>query len=515
MSAIGEQVALPLSPDAPQQVEAKRKSSPMRRDTVIYGVGIVMRRAAALIMLPVYTRLLTPTDYGLLQMLDITLDVASILMSAGMTAGVMRFYFKASTERGKRETIVTAALLVLSLNAIGALLIAFGARPIHDHVLGGAGTLTMVYIAACNFALNETLTVPMLLMQIEGRATLYSMTSLVRLVGQLSLNILLLVVFRMGPLGILLSTLVTNVAVGGTAMIWMLRRTGFTPSLAAMRDLRRFGVPYQLAIAATFMLQFGDRFFLEAYRGLAVVGLYAFAYQFGFLIDQLGAQPFMRAWQPRRFAATSAERGEREVSDNAGLHALTLCVVSLGLALSLFGRPALRVIANPAYYPAANLIPLIVTAFIFQSWGSVVQFGIDAAERTKYVTLVIWVSAIIIAGLYAVMIPRFGAYGAAAATLIAFAARTVLLNHFANKVWPLTYEWSRQLRILAVAAVLCGVAWVIPTDGLLSESAIAALLYALFAAYVWRVELSDELRSVLKLRLRRFATLPKRWLVPA
>ena len=194
---------------------------------------------------------------------------------------------------------------------------------------------------------------------------------------------------------------------------------------------------------------------------------------------------------------------------------MTLCVVSLGLALSLFGRPALRVLANPAYYPAANLIPLIVTAFIFQSWGGVVQFGIDAAERTKYVTLVIWVSAIIIAALYAVMIPRFGAYGAASATLIAFSARTVLLSYFAKKVWPLTYHWGRQFRILAVGAVLCAFAWLVPTDGFFSESVVAALLYTLFAVYVWRAELSEDLRSALRHRLSRFAAMPRRWLVPA
>ena len=61
----------------------------------------------------------------------------------------------------------------------------------------------------------------MLLMQIEGKPALFSATSLVRLVLQLTLNILLLVVFRLGPLGILLSTLVTNISIGLTSMVWM------------------------------------------------------------------------------------------------------------------------------------------------------------------------------------------------------------------------------------------------------------------------------------------------------
>jgi O-antigen/teichoic acid export membrane protein len=515
VTAIAEQVVMPATEDALEEAKRPQQTRPLRRDAVIYGAGIVMRRAAALIMLPIYTRLLTPSDYGLLQMLDITLDVASILMSAGMTAGVMRFYFKATTQRGRSHVIVTAAFLVLAMNAIGALFLALGAGQIHQHVLGGAGTITLVYIAAANFALNELLTVPMLLMQIEGRATLFSVTALARLVCQLSLNILLLVVFRLGPLGILVSTLITNIAIGGTAMFWMVRRVGFHPSRAAVRDLRRFGVPYQLAIAATFMLQFGDRFFLEHYRGLAAVGLYAFAYQFGFLIDQMGAQPFMRAWQPRRFAATTAPRAEREKADNAGLHALTLCVVSLGLGIALFVRPALRLIANPEYYPAAKLVPLIVLAFVFQAWGGVVQFGIDAAERTRYATLVTWLSAALIALLYLALIPAYGAYGAAAATVISFAVRTVLLTHFANKVWPMTYDWARQLRLLSVGIALCALDWAIPARGLLPEASAALVLYLGYAFYAWNLELPDELRSAVRSKVGRLTSFGRRRMATA
>ena len=454
---------------------------PIGRDALIYGVGTIMRRAASLVMLPVYTRLLTPRDYGLLQMLDMTVDVATILMSAGMTAGVMRFYFKAATERARREVVITATWLVLALNLVGAILLAFGAVPIHQRVLGGAGAPFYIYIAAANFALGQMLTIPMLLMQIQGRAKLFSITSIVQLVGQLSFNIVLLVVFRLGPLGILVSTLVTNILVGGTAMVWMLRQTGFFGSWTALRDLRRFGVPYQIATAATFVLQFGDRFFLEAHRGLATVGLYALAYQFAFLVDQIGTGPFMRAWQPLRFANLRAPREVRERADNLALHALTLTVVSVCLGEVLFVRLGLRLIAGPAFFGAAGLVPFVVAAFVFQAWGSVIQFGIDAAEKTRYSAIVMWISASLILVLYALLIPPFGAYGAGLATLISFAFRTALLGYFSNRVWPHRYAWLPQLRILGVASVFGAISWAVPVQGLSAEASLGSFLYVLYA----------------------------------
>lgn len=473
----------------------------VRRDALIYGFGIVMRRAAALIMLPVYTRLLTPSDYGLLQMLDMTLDIASILMSAGMTAGVMRFYFKATTERERHEVVFTAAALVLGLNLLGGGLLALGAAPIHQHVLDGAGERYFIYIAAANFALNETLTLPMLLMQVEGRAALFSLTSLARLVCQLSLNILFLVVFRMGPLGILMSTLITNVLLGGVAMTWLVRRVGLRGSRAALHDLRRFGVPYQLATLATFVLQFGDRFFLEASRGLAAVGIYGFAYQFGFLLDQLGTGPYMRAWQPRRFAAAHATREVRERADDAGLHTLAVSVLTVALAMTLFARSGLALVIGPAFRPASNLVPIICAAFVIQAWGGVVQFGIEAAEKTKYTTYATWISAGTVIVLYAILIPPFGAMGAAFATLTSFALRTVLLNRFSQKVWPQRYAYGAPARCAALAVGVAVLAWSVNFTNVLVELAYTALLFLLYAAGVWEYAIARGARDELKGRI--------------
>ena len=467
----------------------------LRRDALIYAAGTIMRRAATLIMLPLYTRLLTPSDYGLLQMLGMTVDVAAILVSAGMTAGVMRFYFKAQTTKERHEVVATATALVLLLNIAGGLLMVAAAAPIHQHLLGGAGARYLIFIAAANFALDEMLTMPMLLMQIQGRAMLYSSTSLVRLVAQLALNILFLVVLRLGPLGILLSTLITNVVIGGGAMVWLVRQVGVRTNWSAFRDLRRFGVPYQIATAATFVLQFGDRFFLESYRGLAVVGLYGFAYQFGFMLDQLGTAPFMRAWQPQRFADAHLPREQRERADNQTFQGLTLSVVTLGLTMSLFARPALRIIASSDYFPAAGLVPLIVIAFIFQAWGGVVQFGIDAAEQTRYTSYIVWTSAAVILGLYALLVPPFGAYGAAAATIVSFGLRLVLLAHFAGRLWPQSYAWGAQLRIFGIAVVAAIACWLVPPAGLMIDGAVATLFFALYAVAVWHLALSRPLRA--------------------
>ena len=64
------------------------------RDAVVYGVGVVAQRLATILLLPIYTRLLTPRDYGLIELLQLSVEITTILVSAGTMSGVLRFYYK-------------------------------------------------------------------------------------------------------------------------------------------------------------------------------------------------------------------------------------------------------------------------------------------------------------------------------------------------------------------------------------------------------------------------------------
>lgn len=472
------------------------------KEILIYGLGVVASRAASFIMLPVYTRLLTPTDYGLLQMLDMTLDVASILVSAGVTTGVMRFYFKATTERGRREVLGSALLLQVGLNLLGTLLLCLGAGPIWRLGLRGTGAPTMVYVAAANFSLGVLSTVPLLQMQMERKALAYSVAMFSRVVLQLGLNILLLVGFRWGVLGILLSTMTTGVVIGGATIGWMLRHTRPAVSRAAVRDLRRFGVPYQIATAATFILTFGDRFFLEALHGLAAVGIYGLAYQFGFLLDSLAVSPFNRAWGPQRYQLASHPREFRDAKYNQGFLYLSLIMVTTAVGITLFVQPVLEIMSDSSFWPASRIVPVVVAAYVVQSWSGVVQFGIDVSERTKYVTYAMWISVVVILGLYALLIPRFGAMGAAVATLLAFSVRFALLYWFSQRLWPVTYRWAPPLKLAGCAALLTGAAFAVDLNGFVAKGLLGAGLLTVYLAFVWLAVLDREDRGLLREMVR-------------
>ena len=257
------------------------------KDTALYGFGVAISRMVSFIMLPIYTRFLTPADYGILQLLEITLEIVSILMVAGMASGMTRFYFKAKTAEQRHSVVFTAFTLQTSLSVAGTILLIWAAPLVWRHGLGGSGTIFLVQLAAANFTLNTLSYVPLLFMQVQQRPVAYVAATSGRLVLQLSLNILFVVGLEWGVVGILWSTFISGIVVGSVLVTWMIRTTGPRINREDLGDLFRFGLPYQVAWAGSFVLTFGDRLFLQKYDGVAAVGLYGLAYQFGFILYQL------------------------------------------------------------------------------------------------------------------------------------------------------------------------------------------------------------------------------------
>src|SRR5689334_13203728 len=100
------------------------------RHSFVYGMGTVLAKALGFIMLPLYTHYLSPRDYGILEILDLTMTLIGMFLNMGITAALLRYYniHKSSSERHK--VVATAFLFVIGTGVAAWLLAALFARPI-------------------------------------------------------------------------------------------------------------------------------------------------------------------------------------------------------------------------------------------------------------------------------------------------------------------------------------------------------------------------------------------------
>ena len=83
------------------------------RDAGVYGLGIVATRLVGFFMIPIYTRVLTPADYGVLDAISRLVDALSLLLALGVAQSVMRYYNEPVDEAGRRRFESTALLMIL------------------------------------------------------------------------------------------------------------------------------------------------------------------------------------------------------------------------------------------------------------------------------------------------------------------------------------------------------------------------------------------------------------------
>jgi O-antigen/teichoic acid export membrane protein len=465
-------------------------TSGVARHTLIYGAGLVLTKGIGMLMLPVYTRFLTPADYGVMELIEMTLELISIAAGAQIALGIFRYYHKATTARDK-DAVVSTALIALSLSYAAVGLGSFlGAGAVSSLVFGTPEHAKLLRIASATLAFQSLMIVPLAHARVQDRSMRFIVANLARTGIAVTLNIYFLVFLDLGVQGILTSSLISSVLVGSWLTASTIRHVGLRLSRQSTRDLLRYGLPMVATQLATFTLTFGDRYFLQATSDSTVVGLYTLAYQFGFIVALFGAGPFMRVWDPKRFAI--AHREDRDEVYARGFIYLNLLLLTMALFMAVFIRDVLHIMTPPAYHSAASIVPILVVAYVLQSWTGLQDIGILVKERTEFVMLGNWIAAGTALLGYWLLVPLYLGHGAAVATVIAFAVRHIVIVSISQWLWPVAYQWAPVLRILGVAIVVYCVSLLVPHDTLWLSVAMRVLLMLTYAAVVWHMDVLSK-----------------------
>lgn len=457
---------------------------------MVYAFGIIVGRAVSFLMLPIYTRFLTPADYGVLALVEMTLDFISIIAGARLALGLFRYYHKAKSEKEREEVVSTSFLLVAGMYALvgsGTFL----AAPFLSTLIFGSPENTILFqISAMNAALGALLIVPLSLARVEDRSVFFVGMNLAKLAIQVGFVLLFLVVMDLGVLGVFLATLVANFTVGAGATIWLFRRVRLAWTPKAARDLLHYGLPLMATKLATFATTFSDRYFLQAVADETVVGLYNLAYQFGFIMVMVGFSPVEQIWGPKRFQVASQEERDSVLAESFVL--INLLLISVGVAISLFVFDLLRVMATPDFYPAAAVVPVILAAYVLQSWASTVDIGILVVEKTRYVAIANFLAAGVALTGYSILIPRYLEWGAAFGTLLAFATQFGLIYFFSQRLWPVRYRWWPIFVSVVWAVVICTAGLLLPEMSIIHSIGARSLLAVCFLGGLWWLPILDS-----------------------
>jgi len=415
----------------------------------IYSIGILLNSMVSFIMLPIYTRCLTPADYGVLELLEITVDVISIVAGAGIIHGLSKYYYQYEGQRDKEELVSTLFISLILLYAAGCCVGFAFSEQISIVVYHTEKYSRFIEISFFNLFLSFLIFVPLGYLRTQQKSILFVIIGAVKLVIQLSLNIVFVVLLEKGVIGVLYSTLITSLVVGGYLTWYTFSAVSFRYSMEKAKELFKFGYPFIFSGLGAFILTFSDRYFINYFGDISNVGVYSLGYKFGFLLFTFPVRPLLLIWDVQRFEIVNKDG--YEVVFNKFLSWFVIVTVSVALFISIVVENVLHVMSDPKFWEASNIVPIIMIAYLFQACTDFFNFGIFYTGKTKHMAYGTVLAAIIIVILSVFMIPVFGIYGAAWATVIAFLIRLVYVYFSSQSLFRVTYNLIQPIIVLNAA----------------------------------------------------------------
>jgi O-antigen/teichoic acid export membrane protein len=459
---------------------------------IIYSIGVILSRLIGFVMIPIYTRVLQPEDYGILEILSLTTDVVSMLAGFGIGLAVIRTLYRYDSEADRGVVASSAALLLTGAFGLIALLGVIFAAPIASLLLGehaGNGGEGLVRLTVLGMASGSLIEVPMAMLRARQQSTSVVAVGMVRLLLSLTLNIVLVVVLRLGVAGVLWSTLITSATVGAWLMFKLLRESGIRFSTAVVRQLVAFGAPLAIWNLASFTMHYSDRYFLRTFGTFDDVGLYSLSYKLAMLLPLLVAGPFSDIWIPKSLEIERKEGPDapRVLRSIVGYYNVLLITVALGIAL--FAGDVIRLVTGPAFHSAAEPVPMLVLAMVFFSYRAIGQLGALIRGRSDLIAVGTVVAASTALALNFVLIPRYGILGAAMATALGFGVEFFLMRRLSASVYDAVVPLGELARPLLVAvtvwiatALLMPADWGIPLRVVVHVFAVATYVAGLFVS---------------------------------
>lgn len=466
----------------------------LSKQTLIYGLGDAATRLAGLILLPIYTRILSPQDYGKLTMVLLVSTICSLVLEFGLRSAFFRFYFK-SEEAAVRRRLTGTTLIFLLISSVAILLpFILLADRINLAVFKEPTLVPLIQIALIGTFFDLGSVVPFAIFRAEQRAAQYAGLSLARFFINTTLNIIAVVVLGWGVLGVIYASLLTSALFFLICFLLTLRSIEWTIDWALLKQLLVFGLPLVPAYLAGWTLTFSDRFYLERYADLSQVGIYAVGYSIAGILNMLMGW-FNTAWLPYAYSV-STQPEVRTFYARIFTYAITLFTL-LALGLTVFSSEVLYLLTTPSYYGAARVVPFIAVAYLFYQMNYLIALGLDLTGKTSYYILIVGTGAGANLILNFLLIPRFGMMGAAVSTSLSYMLLPIIAYAIVRRLYPVPYEYGRLLKLAFVTVVVCLCSVVLKTSRLWIDLAVGALLILMWGGvlYLWRFFQPKELSA--------------------
>jgi O-antigen/teichoic acid export membrane protein len=447
-------------------------------DSLVYLVGSAVIGLGNAILVPLYTRYLSPTQFGIYALLDVAVLVMVTVVGLGFNISYLKWYAETDEDTHPRlfGTMVLSATLVALLG--GTLLAGLVASPMGERWLQ-TRTWSFAWALLPLVTLENLQTLLLTDLRASRQALAFSTGSAVRLIGMIGASLWFIAIQKQGVTGVFLGRLFGDVLGVVVLAGFCFRHFSLGVSWDLVKPMVCFGAPVIWSALAVMLLDALGRHFLSQYSTLEQVGFYAAGVKVSNLMRMLLAQPFGAAWGGLMFQVAQWSKA-RTIYSKAFEYVLVVALL-IAAGAALFAPSLFHVFTTSAYFKAMEIFPLLLLVQVCTVVQYPASIGLYLKRKTHLFVPIYAIAVVITLLVNWLLVPGLGIRGAAIAFLSGWALILGLELLLGQKYYPLQIKWGTVVFTIATFFVIAFIGNYSASGVTLKDIALQLLYFTLAA----------------------------------
>ena len=446
--------------------------------TAIYGLSSIVGRLLNYLLVPLFTRVFLPAEYGVVTELYAYAGFLSVLLTYGMETGYFRFASKSDIA----ETIFSTSFIALFTTTLLFLAFIFIFLSPIASILDYKKNPEYIIWFALIISVDVLSALPFAKLRLQNKAKKFALLKLTSIIINIALNLFFLVIckenndnalntFHIKELSrfykpetgvgyIFISNLISN-SITFIFFIPSIFKIKFILNKEVLKNILKYSLPLLIAGMAGMINEVFDRillkYFLEIPQGaeqktyiMSQIGIYGANYKLAILMT-LFIQAFRYAAEPLFFSMQKNKDAKSNYAQIMNYFIIFGLIIFLGVMMYI---DIAKLFIGEQYREGLNIVPILLLANLFLGIIFNLSFWYKLSDKTIYGTIISIIGAVITLILNILLIPKFGYLGSAWATFFCYFSMMIISWILGNKHYEIPYNFKKAFFYFALALLL-------------------------------------------------------------
>lgn len=479
-------------------------------ETAIYGLSTILARVINFALVPLYTRVLSQTQYGVFSEFMAYIAMLQVVLTLGLETGCFRYASKEGADPGK--VFSNAFVTVFGICALFFACVTVFSGGIAT-AMGYAGYSRLIVYCGLILLIDCTTAILFAKLRHEHKALKFAVIKSVKILTELGVNILLYLVlaarlaqnpshwlthfvsaapdFTYPIFAILVSCIVCLLLIAPELLKLTFRLDG-----TLVRRLLVYSLPLMVAGLPGIMNDVLDRLLMrfinaDPVNWRADLGVYQAAVKLA-VIMQLFVQMFRYAAEPF-FFQREREKGSKKVYADVLNYFTAFCM--FGFVVLMLFMDEIGLILGKDFRTGLSITPIMLMAYVITGVLFNVNIWYKLSEKTGYAVWITLAGLVVTVAVNLVFMPRYSYHAAAWGHVASYLTMLVLTAVLGRRHYPIPYNWGVVLLLVAAGLGIWGLSRLLPEMGLWIKILVHSAFVLLYIAVAFVIFVVRKRRS--------------------